>query len=100
MALTVEVQDVANYLGIETEEVDETVESNIRRQISAAELFLRGAIGKDYDTADPRAVELTTMTAAELYSNRGLMNARQEASLRRIAADFIRQLRLEGRGDS
>ena len=99
MALEIPVEAVTEYLGIEFEEMDVTVERNIKRQISAADRFLQAAIGKDYDAEDPRVQELAIMTAAELYTSRGLMNAKQEASLRRIAADFLQQLRLERRGD-
>lgn len=100
MALSIKVQDVTDYLGMEYEEIDEIIERNIKRQISAADRFLCSAIGSDYDTEDPRAQELAIMVTAELYSSRGVMNAKQEASLRRIAADFLQQLRLERRGDS
>ena len=99
MDLIVSVQDVTDYLGIEFAEADLVIHNIIKRQISAADSYLRGAIGKDYDTEDPRAKELAVMIAAELYNTRGLTSARQEASVRRIAADFIRQMKLEGRGD-
>lgn len=100
MNLQITVEDVAGYLGIEYDEIDEMAEINIDRQISAADSFLRGAIGGDYDGTDPRAKELGIMVAAELYSTRGVMTAKQESSFRRIASSFILQLRLEGRGDS
>ncbi len=99
MDLTVSVQDVAEYLGIEYAEIDPVVDSNIRRQLSAADRFLCAAIGEDYDTSDPRAQELAIMTAAELYSSRGMLSAKQESALRRIASDFMQQMRLERRGE-
>lgn len=99
MALNIEVQAVAEYLGIDLNEVDTIVQNNLSRQISAADSFLKGAIGKDYDGDDPRAKELGIMIAAELYNTRGVMNTRQEAAFRRIASDFILQMQLEGRGD-
>ena len=92
-------QEVAEYLGIDFNEIDPIVESNLRRQISAAKLYLSGAIGKDYDGEDPRVKELGIMIAAELYNSRGAMSAKQDAAFRRIASDFMMQLRLEGRGD-
>ena len=100
MALNIKTQTVADYLGIEEEEIDPTVQRNIDRQLPAAERFLDSAIGKGvYDVEDPRVKELAVMVTAELYNSRGIMNAKQEASLRRIAADFLQQLRLEGRGE-
>lgn len=100
MALNITVQEVAEYLGIDLDEVDQVVNNNLSRQISAAESYLSGAIGKDYDGEDPRVKELGIMIAAELYSSRGAMSARQDAAIRRIASDFMMQLRLEGRGDN
>ena len=99
MDLIVSVQDVTDYLGIEFAEIDPVINNIIERQISAADGYLSGAIGKDYDREDLRAKELAVMIAAELYNTRGLTSAKQEARVRRIAADFIQQLRLEGRGD-
>lgn len=99
MALNITVQEVAEYLGIDLDEVDQVVNNNLSRQISAAKLYLSGAIGKDYDGEDPRVKELGIMIAAELYNSRGAMSAKQDAAFRRIASDFMMQLRLEGRGD-
>ena len=99
MAFIVDTHAVADYLGIEDEEIDPSIQRNINRQIPAAERFLESAIGKGYDTDDPRAKELAVMVTAELYNSRGIMSTRQEASLRRIAADFMLQLRLERRGE-
>lgn len=99
MALNITVQEVAEYLGIDLDEVDQVVNNNLSRQISAAKSYLSGAIGKDYDGEDARVKELGIMIAAELYSSRGVMSARQDAAFRRIASDFMMQLRLEGRGD-
>ena len=99
MALNITVQEVAEYLGIDLDEVDQVVNNNLSRQISASESYLSGAIGKDYDGEDPRVKELGIMIAAELYNSRGAMSAKQDAAFRRIASDFMMQLRLEGRGD-
>ena len=100
MALNITVQEVAEYLGIDPDEVDQVVNNNLSRQISAADSYLSGAIGKDYDGEDPRVKELGIMIAAELYNSRGAMSAKQDAAFRRIASDFMMQLRLEGRGDN
>ena len=99
MALNITVQEVAEYLGIDLDEVDQVVNNNLSRQISAAESYLSGAIGNDYDGEDPRVKELWIMIAAELYSSRGAMSTKQDAAFRRIASDFFMQLRLERDGD-
>ena len=100
MKTKVSVQDVAAYLGITSDEIDSIIESTITRQLSAADRFLESAIGVDYDAEDPRAQELTIMIAAEMYSTRGALSAKQESALRRIVSDFIMQMRLEQEGEN
>ena len=95
MTLNVDLEAVADYLGFE--ETDPMINRNIARMIPAADRFLQSAIGDDYDRDDPRAQQLAVMVVAELYDTRGVMSAKQEAQLRRIAAEFIAQMRLEGR---
>lgn len=92
----VTAQDVLDYLGYE-DAPDEIVLRNINRQLPAADRFLQSAIHEDYDREDPRAKELGVMIAAELYDNRGVMSASSEARYRRIARDFMMQMRLEKR---
>ena len=100
MKTKVSVQDVAAYIGITYDEIDSVIENTITRQLSAADRFLQSAISSDYDADDPRAQELVIMIAAEMYSSRGALSAKQESALRRIVSDFIMQMRLEQEGES
>lgn len=95
--LKVDVRDVCAYLGYT--EIDDITALNIQRQLPAADKYLEGAICKDYDRDDPRAQELAVMVVADLYDNRGVISSKTEAAVRRIARDFIRQMKLEARLD-
>ncbi len=93
--LRVSAADVFAYLGISAE-ADDVIERNVERQLKAADRFMQSAVSPDYPRGDPRAQELTVMIAAELYQNRGVLSAKAENAVRRIASDFMLQLRLEG----
>lgn len=89
--------DVLDYLGIDY--ADNMVNRNIERLIKTADAYLKGAIGEDYPTDDPRAKDLALMVISDLYDNRGLTTGDKVSSmLRRLVEDFSLQLRLELRG--
>lgn len=92
--LNIDYQAVRDYLGIE-EENDAVINRNIERQCAAADRYLQSAIHKNYDRDDPRAKELAVMVVAELYDNRGIISSRADAAFRRIAREFMQQMRLE-----
>ncbi len=102
--MTVTVDDVALYVGIEAEYADESQMKRVSSALKAAESWLKGAVGKDVDLEDPRADELVLMAAGELFDNRALTDDRLSkfsgskalASLNRFAGDVIMQLQLEG----
>ena len=93
----VSVDDVKDYLGIDY--ADETVERNINRLILSADSYLKGSIGENYPTADPRAKELALIIISDLYDNRGL-NSTVSGNTRRLVDDLSLQLRLELRRGS
>ena len=101
--MTVTVDDVALYVGIEAEYADESQMKRVSSALKAAESWLKGAVGK-VDLEDPRADELVLMAAGELFDNRALTDERLSkfsgskalASLNRFAGDVIMQLQLEG----
>ena len=95
--LKVGVRDVCAYLGLT--EIDDVIALNIQRQLPAADKYLEGAICQNYDRDDPRAQELAVMVAADLYDNRGVISSKTEAAVRRLARDFIWQMKLEARAD-
>lgn len=84
--------EVLNYLGIDY--ADNMVESNIDRAILTADAYLKGAVGENYPTDDPRAKELALIFIADLYDNRGMIE-KVSGNIRRLVDDFMLQLRLE-----
>lgn len=93
----VQVQDVLDYLGIDY--TDSMVTNNVNRAISTADAYLKGAVGANYPTEDPRAKELALIFIADLYDNRGMLEAVNK-NVRRLVDDFLLQLRLELRRGS
>lgn len=86
------VDEVLKYLGIDY--ADEMVTANIERSIKTADAYLKGSIGKNYPTDDPRAKELALIFIADLYDNRGIVE-KVSGNVRRLVDDFSLQLRLE-----
>ena len=91
-ASVVSVDEVLAYLSIDYS--DDMIESNISRAINTADAYLKGAIGDDYPTADPRAKELALIIVSDLYDNRGLVNT-VSGNTRKMVDDFCLQMRLE-----
>lgn len=92
MANVVSVDEALSYLGIDY--ADDMVNTNIERAIKTADAMLRGSIGEDYPTEDPRAKELALIIVSDLYDNRGLTST-VSGNTRRLVEDFSLQLRLE-----
>ena len=88
----VQAQDVYNYLGIDY--ADSMVEANVSRAIRTADAYLKGAVGEDYPSDDPRAQELALIFIADLYDNRSMLEAVNK-NVRKLVDDFLLQLRLE-----
>lgn len=93
----VSVDEVKEYLGIDY--ADEMVERNINRVIKTADAYLKGSIGENYPTDDPRAKELALIIVSDLYDNRGF-NSTVSGNTRRLVDDLSLQLRLELRRGS
>lgn len=93
----VSITEVKDYIGIDY--ADEMVERNINRAIKTADAYLKGSIGKNYPTDDPRAKELALIIVSDLYDNRGL-NSTISGNTRKLVDDLSLQLRLELRGKS
>ena len=93
----VSVDEVKDNLGIDY--ADETVERNITRAIKTADAYLKGSIGENYPTDDPRAKELALIIISDLYDNRGLQST-ISGNTRRLVDDLSLQLRLELRRGS
>ena len=91
------VDEVLDYLGIDY--VDDMITRNVDRAISTADAYLKGAIGTDYPTDDPRAKELALIFISDLYDNRGSVE-KVSGNVRKLVDDFMLQLRLELRRGS
>ena len=85
--------ELIDYLGIDYAE-DRMVKNNVVSAIVLADAYLRGAIGEDYPTDDPRAKELAKIVAADIYNNRG-MTEKIAYTVRKLVKDLELQLRLE-----
>ena len=87
-------EEVLSYLGIDY--ADDMVTRNVERAIKTADAYLKGAVGENYPTEDPRAKELALIFIADLYDNRGMIE-KVSGNVRRLVDDFMLQLRLEMR---
>jgi len=89
-------EDVLAYLGIDY--ADDMVNKNVDRCILTADAYLKGSIGKDYPTEDPRVKELALILISDLYDNRGMIE-KVAGNVRRLVDDMSLQLRLELRSE-
>jgi len=89
-------EDVLVYLGIDY--ADDMVNKNVDRCILTADAYLKGSIGKDYPTEDPRIKELALILISDLYDNRGIIE-KVAGNVRRLVDDMSLQLRLELRSE-
>lgn len=96
--MVVTVEDVKAYLGIDY--ADDMVNANITRAINTADAYLKGSIGNDYPTEDPRVKELALIIVDDLYSNRGSQSTNITGNCKRLVDDMSLQLRLELRRGS
>ena len=91
--MVVTVEDVKAYLGIDY--ADDMVNANITRAINTADAYLKGSIGNNYPTEDPRVKELALIIVDDLYSNRGSQSTNISGNCKRLVDDMSLQLRLE-----
>lgn len=96
--MVVTVEDVKAYLGIDY--ADDMVNANITRAINTADAYLKGSIGNNYPTEDPRVKELALIIVDDLYSNRGSQSTNITGNCKRLVDDMSLQLRLELRRGS
>ena len=91
--MVVTVEDVKAYLGIDY--ADDMVNANITRAINTADAYLKGSIGNNYPTEDPRVKELALIIVDDLYTNRGSQSTNISGNCKRLVDDMSLQLRLE-----
>lgn len=92
MSTLISVDEVLAYLGIDY--ADDVIRKNIERNIKTADAYLKGSIGENYPTDDPRAKELALIIISDLYDNRGLQST-ITGNTRKLVDDLSLQLRLE-----
>lgn len=86
------VEEVLAYLGIDY--ADDMVTKNVERSLKTADAYLKGSIGTNYPTEDPRIKELALIFISDLYDNRGMIE-KVSGNVRRLVDDMSLQLRLE-----
>lgn len=91
--VVVTIDEVCTYLGVDY--MDSMIEDNIQRIIKTADYILKGSIGENYPTDDPRAKELTLIIVNDLYENRYAESNTLTGNTRRLVDDMSLQLRLE-----
>ena len=95
----VSIEEVCDYKGFLVEEVEEdkVIKRNIIRLINFSNLYLQGAIGKNYPTEDERAKQIALLVISDLYDYRDLDSKNISNTTRKILNDLEWQLKMEMR---
>lgn len=98
----VSIEEVCDFKGFLVEEVeqDTVVKRNIIRLIKFSNLYLQGAIGKNYPTDDERAKQIALLVISDLYDYRELDSKNISNTTRKILNDLEWQLKVELRNKS
>ena len=91
------IEEVLAYLGYDY--ADDMAKKNAERCIKTADAYLKGSIGKNYPTDDPRIKELALIFISDLYDNRGMVE-KVAGNVRKLVDDMSLQLRIELRRSS
>lgn len=93
----VSIEEVCDYKGFIVSEVeeDEVLKRNIIRLINFSNLYLQGAIGKNYPTDDERAKQIALLVISDLYDYRDLDSKNISNTTRKILNDLEWQLKIE-----
>ena len=88
------IDEVKDYLGIDYD--DDVSNRNIKKYMSVADSWLKGAIGKNYPKNDERAKQLALFVIEDLY-DRSSYSVKENKTLEKMRDDFLLQLQCEGR---
>jgi uncharacterized phage protein (predicted DNA packaging) len=80
------VQQAKSWLRVDYDEEDE----DIQMLVDAAELYLKNATGKDYDSANPLAVLYCRVLITDWYENRTLMQDNKTSDKVRFTLQSIK----------
>lgn len=88
------IEEVKDYLGIDYN--DDVSNRNIKKYMSVADSWLKGAIGENYPRNDERAKQLALFVIEDLY-DRGSYSVKENKNIEKMKNDFVMQLQCEGR---
>lgn len=88
------IDEVKDYLGIDYN--DDVSNRNIKKYMSVADSWLKGAIGENYPKNDERAKQLALFVIEDLY-DRGSYSVKENSNIEKLKNDFVLQLQCEGR---
>lgn len=88
------IDEIKDYLGIDYD--DDVSNRNIKRYMSVADSWLKGAIGENYPKNDERAKQLALFVIEDLY-DRSSYSVKENKTLEKMRDDFLMQLQCEGR---
>lgn len=88
------IDEIKDYLGIDYD--DDVSNRNIKKYMSVADSWLKGAIGKNYPKDDDRAKQLALFVIEDLY-DRGSYSVKENSNIEKLKNDFVMQLQCEGR---
>lgn len=90
------MQEIKDFLTIDY--MDEMTERNLKRKVKVADLFLQGAVGKDYPKNDERVKELALFVIEDLY-DRNSNIVKETNNIKRLKDNLHLQLVLDGRDE-
>lgn len=88
------IDEIKDYLGIDYD--DDVSNRNIKKYMSVADSWLKGAIGENYPKNDERAKQLALFVIEDLY-DRGSYSVKENKNIEKLKNDFVMQLQCEGR---
>ncbi len=88
------IDEIKDYLGIDYD--DDVSNRNIKRYMSVADSWLKGAIGENYPRNDDRAKQLALFVIEDLYDRRSY-SVKENKNIEKMKNDFLMQLQCEGR---
>lgn len=88
------IDEIKDYLGIDYN--DDVSNRNIKKYMSVADSWLKGAIGENYPKNDERAKQLALFVIEDLY-DRGSYSVKENSNIEKMKNDFVMQLQCEGR---
>lgn len=97
--IPVSIEEVCDHLGYDPIEVEaeegQATKRSIIRLIKFSNLYLQGAIGKNYPVEDERAKQIALLVISDLYDYRDLDSKNISNTTRKLLNDLEWQLKME-----